>query len=172
VKGRIILAAIAALAVAAPGAALAQSGTIRLGPYTEVDDERAFRQQDNDNSGGQSAGDTVTGRFFLVKGGKRHGVVRFKGTIVTLVGSQAHLRDEFTATIRRQGRQRGGTLTGVYEHDEDFNRRPAVGDTQRIPITSGTGRFAGYTGEVISRIVRVANTGQPTFRDRIILRKQ
>jgi hypothetical protein len=155
-----------------PIASAAQAGTIRLGPFNEVDDERSQRQQDNDNSGGNSAGDTITGRFFLEKRGRRVGVVRYKGTIVALTGSVAQLRDEYTATIRRQGNVRGGHLFGVYEHTEDFNQRAKVGDVDRIPITRGDGRFAGYTGVVNSRVVRVAGNGQPFYRDTIVLKKQ
>jgi hypothetical protein len=155
-----------------PVAAAAQAGTIRLGPYREVADRRSENDHDADNSGGRSPGDFFTGRLFLVKGKRRAGVVQFKSTIVTMNGTAVHLRDEYTATIRRQGRQRGGTLKGVYEHDEDFNQRPKVGDADRIPVTSGTGRFQGYTGEIVSRIVRVAPNGEPFFRDTIVLRKQ
>ena len=43
--------------------------------------------------GGNSAGDTITGRFFLEKRGRRVGVVRYKGTIVALkVGGLAARR--------------------------------------------------------------------------------
>ena len=171
------LVVVAALALAVPVAAQADKGvggpsTIRISGLNEVDDPRSQRMQDNDNSGGNSAGDTITGRFFLEKRGRRVGVVRYKGTIVTLNGSVAQLRDEYTATIRRRGNVRGGHLFGVYEHTEDFNQRAKVGDVDRIPVIRGDGRFAGYTGEVISRVVRVAGNGQPFFRDTIVLRRQ
>jgi hypothetical protein len=149
----------------------AQAGVIRLGPYTEVEDRRSQRQHDADGSHSNTPGDFFTERIFLLKRGKRVGTVQIKSTIVTLNGSQAHLRDEYTATIRRQGAQAGGTLTGVYEHDEDFNAQPKVGDVDHLPITRGTGRFTGYTGEVASRVVKVAGNGQPFYRDTIVLRR-
>jgi hypothetical protein len=155
-----------------PTASAAEAGVITIRGLNEVDDRRSQKTHDNDNSGGNSAGDTMTQRFFWVKRGRRVGVVRYKSTLVTLNGSQAHLRDEFTATIRRQGSTPGGHLYGVYEHDEDFNQQGKVGDIDRLPITRGDGRFEGYTGEVISRVVRVAGNGQPFYRDTIVLRKQ
>jgi len=147
------------------GNTAARADTIRLGPWREVDDRRAGRNHDADGSHSNTPGDFFTGRIYLVKGRRRMGTVTIKSTIVTLNGSQAHLRDEYTARLR------GGHLSGVYEHDEDFNAHAKVGDVDHLPITRGDGRFAGYTGEVLSRVVKVAGSGEPTFADTIILHK-
>src|SRR5689334_19677921 len=81
-------------------ATAAQADTIRLGPWREVDDRRAGRNHDADGSHSNTPGDFFTGRIYLVKGRRRMGTVTIKSTIVTLNGSQAHLRDEYTARLR------------------------------------------------------------------------
>jgi hypothetical protein len=173
-KARIGLAAsIAVLAGGLVPAAQAQAPAPRTIKMTlrEREVPRAFQFHDNDRSGNNSAGDVAQGRVNLVKGRRVIGVVRFKATLTAVNGSMVSLHEEDVATFRRRGRTRGGHLYSVWDHTEDFNRVPRVGDTQRTPIQRGDGRFAGYSGEVVSRCVKVDRRGMPTFIDTITLTK-
>src|SRR4051812_6989708 len=187
---RIGLVVVSAMALAAPGAAQAGVGdtsscgygqggsgpnataaqaAIRISGLREHDIRSEQQVHDADGSHSNTAGDYFTGRIDLIKGGKTYGSVKIKSTIVSLNGSVAQLHDEYTMTVKKQGNKRGGHLSGAYDHTEDFNAAAKVGDVDHLPITSSDGRFEGYTGEVISRVVKVAKNGEPTFVDTINL---
>jgi hypothetical protein len=180
---------VAALALAAPAAAQADKGgqsqekvhrtpvasaaqaTITM-TLREREDEDAFSFTDADHSGSNSVGDSARGRIDLLKGRRVVGVVRFHATVTAQKGPTTYtLHDEDVVTFRRQGGRRGGHLYVTYDHDEDFNRVPKVGDSQTIPVARGDGRFQGYSGQIVSRVVKVDRRGNPTFIDRITLHR-
>jgi hypothetical protein len=143
-------------------ATAAQADTLRFS-LRERDVERSFRFNDADRSGSNTVGDSASGRIELLKGRRVVGGVRYTTTIVAQQGPTTWLlRSRDVVTIRRQRSARGGHLFTQYEHTEDFNRVPQVGDVQVITVVRGDGRFAGYTGEIRSRVVKVQR-GQPQF---------
>jgi hypothetical protein len=151
--------------------ATAAQAAIRISGLREHDIRSEQQVHDADGSHSNTAGDYFTGRIDLIKGGKTYGSVKIKSTIVSLNGSVAQLHDEYTMTVKKQGNKRGGHLSGAYDHTEDFNAAAKVGDVDHLPITSSDGRFEGYTGEVISRVAKVAKNGEPTFVDTISLHR-
>jgi hypothetical protein len=128
--------------------------TLRL-VYREEFDPRGFEYRDNDRSGTQSVGDEVRIRLNLMKGNRREAVVRIVNRITAIQGAQLTLHEESVVTFPRRGNRRAGRLFTVRDHTDDMNDLPNVGQTEVIPVVRGEGRFAGYTGEVRSVIVRV-----------------
>ena len=150
--GLAVLCAIVGLGCAA-ASAQAQD-TLRL-VYREEFDPRGFEYRDNDRSGTQSVGDEIRLRLNSMKGNRREAVARIVQRITALQGAQLTLHEESVITFQRRGGRRGGHLYGVRDHTQDMHDLPNVGETEVIPIVRGDGRFAGYTGEVRSVIVRV-----------------
>jgi hypothetical protein len=154
-----------------PVASAAQAGTITM-TLREREDEDAFAFTDADHSGTNSVGDSARGRIDLLKGRRVVGVVRFHATLTAQKGPTTYtLHEEDVVTLRRQGGQRGGHLYVTYDHDEDFNRVPKVGDSQTIQVARGDGRYQGYSGQIVTRVVKVDRRGNPTFIDRITLHR-
>jgi hypothetical protein len=143
-------------------ATAAQADTLRFS-LRERDVERSFRFNDADRSGSNSVGDSASGRINLLRRGKVVGVVRYTATLVAQQGPTTwtvHSRD--VVTLRRRGSTPGGHLYTDYQHTEDFNRVPRLGDVEVITVVRGDGRFAGYTGEIRSRVVKIER-GRPQF---------
>jgi hypothetical protein len=166
------LAALCAVVGLGCAAASAQAQeTLRL-VYREEFDPRGFEYRDNDRSGSQSVGDEVRIRLNLMKGNRREAVVRIVNRITAVQGAQLTLHEESVVTFQRRGNRRGGHLYTARDHTEDMNDLPNVGQTEVIPVVRGDGRFAGYTGEVHSTIVRVnSRTLEETSRSTIVLRR-
>jgi hypothetical protein len=156
--------------VCAAASAHAQE-TLRL-VYREEFDPRGFEFRDNDRSGTNSVGDEVRVRLNLMKGNRREGVVRIVERTTAVQGAQLTIHEESVVTFPRRGNRRGGHLYTVRDRTLDLLDLPNVGQTQVIPVVRGDGRFAGYTGEVRSVIVRVdRRTLEPTGQSTFILRR-
>lgn len=164
------LAALCAVVGLGCAAASAQAqDTLRL-VYREEFDPRGFEFRDVDRSGTQSVGDELRIRLNLMKGGRREAVVRIVRRLTAVQGALLTFREESVVTFQRRGNRSGGHLYTVRDDTEDLNDLPNVGQTEVIPVVRGDGRFAGYTGEVRSAIVRVApRTLDPISETRIAL---
>jgi hypothetical protein len=146
----------------------AQAGKITLGPWRERILQRTFVNHDVDHNNADSPGDYFTGRLQLLdRRGKVKATVRIRQDVQAVDGSSITTKSSYVARLR------GGHLyTDNYVMTQDRNQRPKVGDVENIPVTRGDGRFAGYTGKIASRVVKVAHSGEPTYADTITLTKQ
>ena len=163
------LAALCAVVGLGCAAASAQAQeTLRL-VYREEFDPRGFQYRDNDRSGTQSVGDEIRFRLNLMKGNRREAVARIVQRITAVQGALLTVHEESVVTFQRRGNRRGGHLYTLRDDTQDLTDLPNVGETEVIPVVRGDGRFAGYTGEVRSTVVR----GIPDVRSRstIVLRR-